>query len=97
MTQEFILQSENLSKRADVDPCRADVYYSSRILLGSFVIRRSFSRLSVMTNMLSEAGSKLEIAYRELLELREQLRKAERAAKSAKSQYGRPAKRRRKR
>jgi hypothetical protein len=50
-----------------------------------------------MTNMLSEAGSKLEIAYRELLELREQLRKAERAAKSAKSQYGRPAKRRRKR
>jgi hypothetical protein len=60
------------------------------------VTRRSFSRLSVMTNMLSELHGTLKTAYRELLELRERVREAERAVKSSKSKDG-PAKRRPKR
>jgi hypothetical protein len=50
----------------------------------------------VITGTLSKQGAALQTAYRELLELREKVQKAERAAKPAKSQYRRPAKRRRK-
>ena len=56
------------------------------------MIRRPFRRLtSVTARIPSDQDGKIETAYRELLELRERVRKAELAAlKSVKSNGGKP-------
>jgi hypothetical protein len=62
----------------------------------AFVTKKSFQRLRrVMTNILSDRDTEVQTAYRELLELRERVRKAERASKSGKSDRSKPTKRRR--
>jgi len=87
-----------LNKRL-VLPCRSSrIRCSSRTQLGSLVTRRWLGLpTDAMRDILSHDERMLADAFRELLQLRERVRKAERTEKPVKSDARKPSKRRRQR
>jgi len=88
----------NLNQRLTL-PCRASrIRWPRRIELARFVTKRPLSpHTDAITDIMSNHERMLVTALRELFELRERVRKAERAAavKSGKSYRRKPTKRRR--